>query len=1183
MTDHSPNAPAVRGRGPRIGCSTRAVLRAIAVGAALALVVAGAPVSASEGPSQLRSAAEVAYPPFSFVDPDGRAAGFSVELLRAALRVMDREVIFRTGSWAEVRGWLEEGEVEALPLVGRTPERELLFDFTVPYMTLYGAIVVRDGTDDVRMLEDLRGRDVVAMAGDNAEELLRRTRLGIRIHTTPSYEHALLELAAGRHDAVVMQRLVALRLLDELELDGLEVVNRPLEELRQELCFAVREGDRETLALLNEGLALVIADGTFRRLHAEWFAALELPPDRRIVVGGDHDFPPFEFLDHEGRPAGLNVDLTRAIARATGVDVEIRLGPWAEVREALERGEVDALQGMFSSPDRDREVDFTPPHTAVHYVGVVPRGERLPATVAECAGVRAAAQRGDIAHDALIAAGFGEDVLALETQEDALRAVREGSAGCALVARANALYWIEDTGWSDVDVGREALLSPEYCYAVPNGHKALLAQLSEGLRVVEESGEYRRVYDRWMGIYQPREVTLGDALRRSALVVGSLLVVLVLVFLWLRLLRRQVQRRTAEVRESEERFRRAVAEAPFPIMMHAGDGEVLAISRGWTEITGYREDELTSIGEWVGLACPGREGELEAAIARTFAVDGRLQQGEFEIVCRDGEARVWDFASNRIGTLRDGRPLAISMAADVTERNRALLALEERDRLLRMAGQLVRLGGWSVELPATRVEWSDEVAAIHEMPAGCSPTVEEGIGFYAPEYRDRITEAFRACAEEGVPYDEELQIVTATGRRVWVRTMGEAVRGLDGRIVRVQGAFQDITERRALEERLLQSQKIESVGRLAGGVAHDYNNMLTVIIGKAELARSRLADDHPVRADVDEILAGARRSAEITRQLLGFARKQPIAPRRLDLNDTVERMLSMLARLIGENIDLAWRPGAASGEVLIDPSQVDQILTNLCVNSRDAIAGVGRVTIETADVTLDETCGRAHPGIPPGEYVMLAVSDDGCGMDAPTLGSAFEPFFTTKPVGEGTGLGLATVYGIVRQNGGFVNVSSEPGVGTTFTIYLPRHGVQEGPGRDERPAAPAAAVDAPDGTILLVEDDPSILAVIAEMLEGLGYAVIPAAGPGEALALAASRDGDVQLLVTDVVMPEMDGRTLAERLRQERPDLRVLFMSGYTANVIAHQGVLESGVHFLQKPFTIGGLAAAVRAALAAR
>ena len=319
------------------------------------------------------------------VGADGRADGFAIELLRATLAAVGRDVTFRVGPWPEVRSWLERGEVEALPLVGRTPERERLFDFTFPYMTLHGAIVVRQGTTDIYTLADLRGREVAVMQGDNAEEFLRREPRGITIHTTLTFEDALRELAAGRYDAVVMQRLVAVRLVDELGLENLRIVNRPIEGFRQDFCFAVAEGDRQTLALLNEGLALVMADGTFRRLHAKWFAALELPTGRRILIGGDHDFPPFEYLDADGRPAGFAVDLTRAIARVTGLDVEIRLGPWEKVTGALERGELDAVEGMFYSPERDRTVDFTPPYTAVHYVGVVRRGNRsAPGSLEDC-------------------------------------------------------------------------------------------------------------------------------------------------------------------------------------------------------------------------------------------------------------------------------------------------------------------------------------------------------------------------------------------------------------------------------------------------------------------------------------------------------------------------------------------------------------------------------------------------------------------------------------------------------------------------------------------------------------------------------------------------------------------------------------------------------------------------------
>jgi ABC-type amino acid transport substrate-binding protein len=312
----------------------------------LAATLATPPAAFAQSPTL--SASEIDYPPFCIVDEDGLAGGFSVELMRAALAAVGREVTFRTGPWAEVRGWLERGEIDALPLVGRTPEREFLFDFTFPYMSLHGAIVVRQDTKDIRDLNDLRGRTVAVMKADNAEEFLRREERGIQILTTPTFEEALQELSTGRYDAVVIQRLVALRLIQETGIKNLRVINHPIEGFRQDFCFAVKEGDRETLALLNEGLALVMADGTYRHLHARWFAALEIPSNRRIVVGGDHKYPPFEYLDENGRPAGYNVDLTRAIAREMGLDIEIRLGPWAEIVRAWRKAGLTSCRVCFT-------------------------------------------------------------------------------------------------------------------------------------------------------------------------------------------------------------------------------------------------------------------------------------------------------------------------------------------------------------------------------------------------------------------------------------------------------------------------------------------------------------------------------------------------------------------------------------------------------------------------------------------------------------------------------------------------------------------------------------------------------------------------------------------------------------------------------------------------------------------
>ena len=393
----------------------------------------------------------------------------------------------------------------------------------------------------------------------------------------------------------------------------------------------------------------------------------------------------------------------------------------------------------------------------------------------------------------------------------------------------------------------------------------------------------------------------------------------------------------------------------------------------------------------------------------------------------------------------------------------------------------------------------------------------------------------------------------------------------------------DITERKRAEEdqaklegQLQQSQKMESVGRLAGGVAHDFNNMLGVILGHVELAMEAVDSAHPIFADLCEIQKAGRRSAELTNQLLAFARKQTVAPKVLDLNQTVASMLKMLQRLIGEDIDLAWLPNTSLWSVKADPSQIDQILANLCVNARDAIADTGKVTIETGNKVFDEDYCARHAGYVPGDYVRLAVSDDGCGMDKETQLHLFEPFFTTKPVGQGTGLGLATVYGIVKQNNGFLNLYSEPGHGTTFRIYLPRHvdaavAVEEG---QEKPATRGSE------TILVVEDEPAILSLTKTMLERLGYQVLAASTPVEAIRMAAEYSGQIHLLMTDVVMPEMNGRDLASKLSSTFPHLKKLYRSGYTANVIAHHGVLDEGVLFIQKPFSKNDLARWIRAAL---
>ncbi len=649
----------------------------------------------------------------------------------------------------------------------------------------------------------------------------------------------------------------------------------------------------------------------------------------------------------------------------------------------------------------------------------------------------------------------------------------------------------------------------------------------------------------------------------------------------------QLQRTQDELRHHERVQAAIVANIPGMVFRFVArrDGTM------GLPFVGERSEEL------IGLAPTPYETYFERFMARLEPEQRRLFLASAEAAVRDQNP--WSYE----GALQSptgekkwfhalSRPTAVGeevvfdgVLLDVTERRRAEEALrqsEERFRLLLQnsndliaildgEGRLLLLNGPVESVLGYRPEElaaSDAFALVH------------------PDDDGELRRAFaEALADPGHPRRIEYRLRRKDGSWLWIEAVGsnllndQAVRGIVLNLRDISSRKQAEEERERLQSQLTQAQKMESVGRLAGGVAHDFNNMLGVILGHTELAMASVDPAQPLYADLQEIRGAAERSAELTRQLLTFARKQAIAPKVLDLNETVDGMLKMLRRLIGEDIQLAWLPGREAVRVRIDPSQVDQILANLCVNARDALSGNGRVTIETGVAVFDEHYCSLHADVTAGQYVLLAVSDDGCGMDAETRSHLFEPFFTTKSLGKGTGLGLATVFGIVRQNNGFISVYSEVGRGTTFKIYLPRHASEAA-----LPAQRQLASVQPKGeTVLVVEDEPALRLVTAGMLRRLGYVVMTATTPAEALLLASEHTGPVDVLLTDVVMPEMNGRLLADRLLELHPHLRCLFMSGYTADVIAHHGVLDEGVHFLQKPFSTATLAAKLREVLGHR
>jgi two-component system, cell cycle sensor histidine kinase and response regulator CckA len=662
------------------------------------------------------------------------------------------------------------------------------------------------------------------------------------------------------------------------------------------------------------------------------------------------------------------------------------------------------------------------------------------------------------------------------------------------------------------------------------------------------------------------------------------------------------------LRQSEERLRQAVRVANIGIFDHDHLTDAEYWSPELRAIHGVSADEPVAykrrsdgLPQKADLTHPEDRARVNAALLRAHDPSGDgLFDVEYRVSHRGGGYR---WLTVRSQTLFEGegssrRPIrTIGAVRDITRLKEAEQALTENEERLQQVIDVSRIGVFdhrhvtrTMYLSSSMREFVGVGPDETVMGARYEPTDDKPPRFLQtihPDDRERVADKIARVHSEGGTYEDEHRLIRPDGSIRWISVRARTSVEGDGearRPVRTVGAMLDITERKRAEEererlqrQLVQAQKMESIGRLAGGVAHDFNNMLNVICGYAELVLGQMKPGDPFRKPLDGIRLAGRRSAELTARLLAFARRQTVAPRVLDLNECLERSLDMVRRLIGENVRLVWKPDVQICTVRIDPSQVDQVLMNLAANARDALDGTGHLTIRTTNLVLDAAGCAGHPGTEPGDYVVLEVSDDGRGMDLETQSHIFEPFYSTKGEGHGTGLGLAIVYGIVKQHNGQISVTSEVHRGTTVRILLPRCSAEP-----SSIASPSVVTGMRRGTetVLLVEDEPMVLDLAKHMLESLGYTVLPATTPEHAIRLASTRGCEIDLLLTDVVMPDMSGPQLARRLLRAHPHLRCLFVSGYFADSAAMQAVQDEGIDILQKPFSATDLADRVRRTL---
>jgi two-component system, cell cycle sensor histidine kinase and response regulator CckA len=630
------------------------------------------------------------------------------------------------------------------------------------------------------------------------------------------------------------------------------------------------------------------------------------------------------------------------------------------------------------------------------------------------------------------------------------------------------------------------------------------------------------------------------------------------------------------LRETEAKYHALIEHIPAITYVAALDdaSSTLYVSPQVEPILGFKQAEwMADSRRWLKQLHPRDLGQVLADVLRSHADDAPFSS-EFRMLTRDGRV-VWFRDEAVIVRNGAGEPLFLQgIMIDITQRKQAEEALRESEEHYRLIA----------ENTGDLISWlSREGLTIYASPSfrhilGYDPAEllsTSGFDLIHPEDVLGVLDTWRKLPDQGT-VEATVRYHHADGSWRWVETRGTAVLRQGRSQLLIVG--RDVTERKRLEAQFLQAQKMETIGQLAGGIAHDFNNMLCAVIGFLNCAQEQLAQDHPIRCDLDTAEGSAWRAAGLARQLLAFACKQVVEPRILNLNDVIIEMDKLLRRLIGDDIELITMPSPSLGQVNADPGQIEQVIANLVVNARDAMPNGGKLIIETAYCQLDGDYARQHVGVTPGEYVMLAVSDTGTGMDAQVQQRIFEPFFTTKEAGKGTGLGLATCYGIVKQYGGHIWLYSEVGYGTTFKVYLPRVTVAVD---TLQPSAGDAVVPRGTETVLLVEDEPLVREIASHVLREQGYTVVEASNGGEALRVVQEYVGaPIALLVTDVVMPQLGGKAAAEQLAGLYPDIKVLFISGYATDAITRHGRLEPGTNFLSKPFTRAAFAHKVREVL---
>jgi PAS domain S-box-containing protein len=927
-------------------------------------------------------------------------------------------------------------------------------------------------------------------------------------------------------------------------------------------------------------------------------SAHDSAPSKRdvLVLLGDRDYPPMSYLD-AGTPAGVDIDIAAALEETLGREVRVVLMDWEAAQDRVLKGEADGLLSMSVSPERMASFDFTD-SLATHAFGIfVAEGGTSAGRVSDLGGKRVGVTRGGLPRHILESFPDVRPVF-ISNYEDGFERLNAGTLDAVAADQWVGSYVLERRHIPHIVTTASAFRTAPSAIAVRKGNAATLAAINRGVREIKASGRLDEITHRW----KPQEMVFVSRQRIGRIAAFALGGVVVVAFaatgMWVFTVTRQMRaRRAAEgaLLTSEQHLRRLLASAEaelaqrkqaegrLRLLAHALQSasdcicitdttdRILYANNAFLQTYEYPESEL--IGQHIGITVADNDRAAIDAAMRAAHADG--WRGTLWSRSKGGRLFPVALATSTVHDEHGAIVAAVGVARDMTRE----LAAEESLRRTEMQYRDVVENANDIIFTVDAEGYCLSMNRAGRQVSGYVAEDARGVHvseIVAPEHAGYAVEQLQRVLNGEVVKTFELKILSKDGRPLTLELDVRPYPVAAG--LGVQGIARDVTARKELENQLRQAQKMEALGRLAGGIAHDFNNLLTVVIGYSELINAELGPDDPMRADVGEIERAARSAESLTRQLLIFSRKDVVQTAVLDLNEIVDRTERMLRRFVGEDIEFVVRQTRDLGCIHADAAQIEQVVMNLVVNARDAMPAGGSLTIETAAVELDDTFVREHPGSRPGAFARLSVTDTGHGMTPDVQAQIFTPFFTTKGPSTGTGLGLATVHGIVQQAGGWIEVESAVGKGTRFSIYLPR--VAASPELRTQPTAVSTVAAAPAATILFVEDDASIRALGTRTLRQHGFTVLPARHAAEALQLAQDQSRRIDLLLTDIVMPGLSGGELATRLRQSRVQLKVLYTSGYTDDAVALRDIEVKAPGFIQKPYSPDALARRVRAIL---